>query len=439
MAITDELGYSTTAINNTTMGASITLDGAVMTPSQVDDAFREEMSHRAKSITRAVTKAAGSYTAVRTDYNQLWRCTGAVTVNLTAAATLTTGWCLWIKANGGAVTIDPNGSETIDGATTLVLADGQSAFILCDASNFFVGMLGTTGGSVPSGYIFGLIATTNASDATNDVDIAAGTAASDDAEPVRMVLASALGKRLDAAWTVGGTPGSSLGGLDTGAVGNNQYYIWLIRRPDTGVVDALFSLSSSSPTMPANYTQKRLIGQVNRLAAANELLNPYSPLKEVRMARVAAGTATTKDIVGFPSDTVEIDIAVDGISLGGADTVSFWLGDAGGIEATGYLGATLVLSNAGAVGVSNPTTSFVIGNANAANVYQGRVNLKLTDPASNTWEVKASFGYSNTTGYTAFEGIKPTSAVLTQVRFGSTAGVQVFDAGAFAVTYKRTA
>jgi hypothetical protein len=34
----------------------------------------------------------------------------------------------------------------------------------------------------------------------------------------------------------------------------------VIRRPDTGVVDLIFSLSSSAPTLPANYTQYRYIG-----------------------------------------------------------------------------------------------------------------------------------------------------------------------------------
>ena len=120
MAITDELGMSSTPASNTTLGPSITLDGAVMTPSQVDDAFREEMSQRAKAITRHVAKAAGTYTAARADYNQFWRCTGAVTINLAAAATLSDGWRLWVRANGGGVTIDPSGVGTIDGAATLV-------------------------------------------------------------------------------------------------------------------------------------------------------------------------------------------------------------------------------------------------------------------------------------------------------------------------------
>lgn len=152
MAITDELLYSATPASNTTLGASITLDGTVMTPSQVDDAFRQQMAYRAAAITRHVTKAAGTYTAVKTDHNQFWRCTGAVTLNLTAAATLSDGWCLLVRANGGAVTFDPSGAELIDGAATLVIPDGMMALVICTGTTFFSwGALQngiTTGGNI---------------------------------------------------------------------------------------------------------------------------------------------------------------------------------------------------------------------------------------------------------------------------------------------------
>jgi hypothetical protein len=44
--------------------------------------------------------------------------------------------------------------------------------------------------------------------------------------------------------------------------------MWLIKRPDTLVVDVLFSASFSAPTMPANYTLKRYIGAIHRSSAA---------------------------------------------------------------------------------------------------------------------------------------------------------------------------
>ena len=111
---------------------------------------------------------------------------------------------------------------------------------------------------IPVGHLFGLTLSNNASDATNDIDIAPGSVW---AANGAIVLASALTKRLDAAWAVG----SNQGGLDVGGSPSNvTYHVFLIRRSDTGVVDALFSTSPSSPTMPANYDMKWRIGSIIR-------------------------------------------------------------------------------------------------------------------------------------------------------------------------------
>src|SRR3990172_7208651 len=112
------------------------------------------------------------------------------------------------------------------------------------------------------GLLHGLTLSSNVTDATNDIDIAAGTAR--DSTDVTNVLAGALTKRLDAAWAVG----TNQGGLDTGSIANTTYHIWLIKRSDTGVVDALFSTSASAPTMPASYNYKRRIGSIMRVGGA---------------------------------------------------------------------------------------------------------------------------------------------------------------------------
>jgi hypothetical protein len=115
------------------------------------------------------------------------------------------------------------------------------------------------------GHIHGLTLSNNGTDATNDIDIAAGECASTETNPVLMALTSTLTKRIDASWL----SGTGNGGMDTGSVANSTWYhIWLIQRSDTGVVDALFSTSATSPTMPANYDRKRRIGSVYRTSGA---------------------------------------------------------------------------------------------------------------------------------------------------------------------------
>jgi len=174
-----------------------------------------------------------------------------------------------------------NSAVTVTDAATLYIANSPVAGTNVTITNpyaiwvdngavRFDGLLETTtlkGTSALGGYIQGLTYAP-AADVTNDVTIAVGMATSDNTaqtDRLTIVLTSALTKQIDAAWSVG----TNQGGLDTGAVGNNDYYIWLIMRPDTGVVDALFSLSSTSPTMPTSYTFKRLIGWIKRETAAN--------------------------------------------------------------------------------------------------------------------------------------------------------------------------
>lgn len=119
-------------------------------------------------------------------------------------------------------------------------------------------------------YIAGLTYSNNVADATNDIDIAAGEAV--DATGVRLLQLSAITKQSDAAWAVG----SAAGGLDLiGSAGNNDFYVWAICRVDTGVVDALFSLSSTAPTMPTNYTLKRLIGWFKRVGGTIVAFHTY--------------------------------------------------------------------------------------------------------------------------------------------------------------------
>lgn len=120
------------------------------------------------------------------------------------------------------------------------------------------------GGPLPRAYLAGL-GLSRAADTDHDITVAVGEAR-DGGHTANLVLAAAITKQIDAAWAVG----DAQGGLDTGSVGNaTWYHVWLIKRSDTGVVDALFSTSASSPTMPSDYDLKRRIGAVLTDGSAN--------------------------------------------------------------------------------------------------------------------------------------------------------------------------
>jgi hypothetical protein len=118
-------------------------------------------------------------------------------------------------------------------------------------------------------YLAGLTLSTAGASAT--FSVAAGQAA-DRNNTTIMTLASAISKTT-AAWVVG----SGNGGLDTGAVAiNTIYHMHEIQRPDTGVVDACYSLSATAPTLgvniPAAYTLSRRIGSMKTNASSQWIL-----------------------------------------------------------------------------------------------------------------------------------------------------------------------
>ncbi len=92
---------------------------------------------------------------------------------------------------------------------------------------------------------------------TDHINITSGEAR-DSTNVNNIVLASEITKQIDATWSVG----DDAGGLDTGTVAEDTYFIHLILRSDTGVVDALFSLSETSPTLPTDYDKFVPIGAV---------------------------------------------------------------------------------------------------------------------------------------------------------------------------------
>jgi hypothetical protein len=172
------------------------------------------------------------------------------------------------------LTVQRGGTDTVEGVTTAVTIplNGQTDFKMpAGSTNWRVVSRG--GGTAESarntlaaspvvrGHIDGLIMSTAGASAT--FAVAAGQA-TDSAGAFTISLAASISKTTSA-WAVG----TGNGGLDTGAIANSTWYhAHLIRRPDTGVVDVLVSLSATAPTMPTGYTQSRRIGAMKTNGSA---------------------------------------------------------------------------------------------------------------------------------------------------------------------------
>lgn len=130
--------WDTTANNNLDVGGINIAEG--WAPSNVNNSIREMMAQIRgfyDAGTATVTTRSGDYTAVPADRSQLLRFTAAATLSLDPASTLGDGWFISVSARGGDLTIDPNASENINGATTITVTDGSDAVIRCDGAAFY--------------------------------------------------------------------------------------------------------------------------------------------------------------------------------------------------------------------------------------------------------------------------------------------------------------
>ena len=106
------------------------------------------------SATYTISNKTTNYTVVSGDLGTIINCSGGTSflVSLTAAATLGAGFNVWIWNNttttAMTVTIVPNGSESIDGFTSVVLNRGEGTQIVCDGTNWQTGAKKTMRGYV---------------------------------------------------------------------------------------------------------------------------------------------------------------------------------------------------------------------------------------------------------------------------------------------------
>lgn len=88
-----------------------------------------------------VQAKSSAYTVVAGDNMTTFNCTAALTLSLTAVATLGNKFLSIVIANGGDVTIDPNSSETVNGSATQVIPDGAVGILVCNGTLWFMGVM----------------------------------------------------------------------------------------------------------------------------------------------------------------------------------------------------------------------------------------------------------------------------------------------------------
>jgi hypothetical protein len=106
-----------------------------------------------RSLDEATVLSRSSNTLLDvSDVGKTIRATGSYTQTFDAVATLGDGWGIGFRVEAGAtLTLDPNSTETIDGATTLAINGPASGWIVCNGSALYtVGL--RTGGVIQRAY-----------------------------------------------------------------------------------------------------------------------------------------------------------------------------------------------------------------------------------------------------------------------------------------------
>ena len=147
---------------------------------------------------------------------------------------------------------------------------------------------------------------------------------------------------------------------------------------------------------------------------------------------VASTSGTNIDFT-IPIGATRITVMFNGVSTSGTSQPMFQLGDAGGIETTGYLTAATSVSTG-----ANSTTAYTNGwqlySSNAANTLHGNIVFSLI--TGNTWSGNGQFYNANSVSILWTSGTKSLSDTLTTVRITTAGGTDTFDAGSINVLYE---
>ncbi|MGO8368855.1 hypothetical protein ACC808_10460 [Rhizobium ruizarguesonis] len=210
------------------------------------------------------------------------------------------------------------------------------------------------GGTILRGYLYGCEISNNVTDLTNDLDIAAGVAASDDTSPV-LIVCSAVTRQLDVAY------GTGNGGRFDSAIADGVWHIFVCTNGTLTAVGMSQSLNpTTAPNYPSGYTKYRRIGSRNRMSGAwrrviqrgdrHMLLDPLP-----QNGGAAIGTTTTAALLALTGIPTGIEVEA--------------LFEASFTSATVSNGALLSspLINDSAVGASNAGTN--VGHIQVASQY----------------------------------------------------------------------
>ena len=345
---------------------------------------------------------SANYTAVLADNNAFFNVTATgITISLTAAATLGANWHCIVYANGFDVTIDPNGAELINGAATLVLKNGNAAYITCTGTAF----------------------------------VAAWANKRDIYQPL-FTIASATTADLSTVSTeegtiTGTTTITGLGAAPAGTV-RNVYFGGALTLTHNGT-SLILPTGANITTAAGDRASFVSLGSGNWRCVSYLPVNNMTPNGITRFPAIATTSGTNIDFTGISASAKKITITFNGVSTNGTSLPQIQIGS-GSVETTGYVSGALLTSSANST-VTNATTGFICNAAGAA-TYEYRGHILLTNISGNIWVSSGTLNTSASGGaaqVSILGGNKTLSGVLDRIRLTTVNGTDAFDAGSMTI------
>jgi hypothetical protein len=152
---------------------------------------------------------------------------------------------------------------------------------------------------------------------------------------------------------------------------------------------------------------------------------------------VASTSGTSIDFTSIPSWVKRITVNFSGVSTNGTSIPIIQLGDSGGVETSGYLGAGSSVFNGSTTAAEQQTAGFGIGGGMVATIiFHGAIQITLLDATANTWCASGVLSRSDTACVFNCGGAKSLSATLDRVRITTVNGTDTFDAGSINILYE---
>ena len=158
--------------------------------------------------------------------------------------------------------------------------------------------------------------------------------------------------------------------------------------------------------------------------------------KVTQGTKVASTSGTAINFTGVPAGAKRVTLSMQGVSTNGTSPHRILIGDSGGLETSGYLGAQALVSSGGfSSSTGNVSDGMRITQTQAADTGNGTVVVNLIDASTNTWGMSVISGQT-TNQLTISASSKSLSAALDRITYTTVNGSDAFDAGLINIQYE---